>query len=88
MQIQDFNFFNIETYASSDKSERLQELFGVPFYREENTNKYSNNKKKSSIQKPSKVRIPYWAWIVVPVLAIVAIGGLVKIITAIVEMIF
>ena len=84
MQKQDFDFFNIETYTSSDKSEKLQELFGVPFYREENTNKYSNFSKK----KLMRPKIPWWVWIIAPVLAIVALWGLVKIIAAIIAMIF
>lgn len=87
MQIQDFEFFNIETYTSIDKSEKLQELFGVPFYREENTNKYSNFFKKKMVSPKPETKISWWVWIIALVLAIAAIWGLVKIIAAIGAMI-
>lgn len=88
MQIQDFEFFNIETYTSSDKSEKLQELFGVPFYRKKNTNIYSDFSKKKLMSPKTKTKIPWWVWIVALILDIAAIWGLVKIIAAIIAVIF
>lgn len=81
--MQEFEFFNIETYTSSDKSEKLQELFGVPFYREENTNKYSNFSKKKLISLKNKTKMPWWVvWIIVPILVIAVIWVLMKILIA------
>ncbi len=88
MQINDFEFFNIETYTSSDKSKKLQELFGVPFYREKNTNKYSNFSKKKLMSSKGKTKTHWWLWIIVLALVIAAIWGVVKIIVAITAMIF